>query len=58
MKIYATIWEYLFGLGNMPYPVYAFGSDDEDFHELLKDITPNEYKTRNLFLGSGVLKRM
>ena len=42
----------------MPHPVYAYGSDDADFHELLKDITPNEYKIRNLFLGSGVLKRV
>ena len=42
----------------MPHPVYAFDSSDADFHELLKDITPNEYKIRNLFLGSGVLKRV
>jgi len=42
----------------MPHPVYAFDSNDTDFHELLKGITPNEYKIRNLFLGSGVLKRV
>jgi len=42
----------------MPHPVYAFNSGDRDFHELLKDITPREYKIRNLFLGSGVLKRV
>jgi len=42
----------------MPYPVYAFDSDDLDFHELLSEITPGEYKARNLFLGSGVLKRV
>ena len=42
----------------MPQPVYAFDSDDVDFHELLKDITPSEYKARNLFLGDRVLKRV
>jgi len=42
----------------MPYPVYAFGSDNIDFHELLKESTPDEYKIRNLFLGPGVLKRV
>jgi len=42
----------------MPYPIYAYNSDDTDFHELLKDITPNEYKIRNLFVGSKILKRV
>jgi len=42
----------------MPHPVYAFDSEDSDFRELLKDITPSEYKIRNLFLGTGVLKRV
>jgi len=42
----------------MPHPVYAYDSNNIEFHELLKDITPSEYKIRNLFLGSGVLKRV
>jgi hypothetical protein len=42
----------------MPNPVYAFGSDDTDFHRLLEEITPVEYKIRNLFLGDRVLKRI
>ena len=42
----------------MPHPVYAYNSDDSDFHELLKDITPGEYRIRNLFLGSNVLTRV
>ena len=42
----------------MSYPVYAYDSDDVEFHKILKDITPNEYKIRNLFLGSSILKRV
>ena len=41
----------------MPYPVYAFNSNDLQHQKLLEETTPNEYKIRNLFLGSGVLKR-
>ena len=41
----------------MPYPVYAFDSDDIEHQKLLRETTPDEYKIRNLFLGSGVLKR-
>ena len=41
----------------MPYPIYAFDTEDSESHELLKQITPDEYKIRNLFLGPGVLKR-
>jgi len=42
----------------MPHPVYAFDSEDTEFHEILRVISPVEYKIRNLFLGSGVLKRV
>jgi len=42
----------------MPHPIYAYNSDDTDFHELLKDTTPSEYKIRNLFLGSNILTRV
>ena len=42
----------------MPHPVYAFDSNDAKIHKLLLDVTPVEYKIRNLFLGPGVLMRV
>ena len=42
----------------MPYPVYAFNAEDKDDRELLRTVTPDEYKARNLYLGSKILKRV
>jgi len=42
----------------MPYPVYAFNTEDKNDQELLKITTPNKYKMRNLYYGSNVLKRV
>ena len=28
----------------MPYPVYAFNTEYEDYQELLREVTPDEYK--------------
>lgn len=42
----------------MPYSIYAFGASKKEEQDLLKVTTPNEYKIRNLFLGSKVLKRI
>ena len=42
----------------MPYPIYAFDTSDFSDQEFLREVTPNEYKIRNLFSGSNVLKRV
>jgi hypothetical protein len=38
----------------MSSPVYAFDAEEE-YHEFLREITPDEYKCRNLFLGAKLL---
>lgn len=42
----------------MPYPVYAFNAQDTEDRELLKITSLDEFKMRNLFLGSKILKRV
>ena len=42
----------------MPYPIYAFNTEDSESQEFLRKVTPDEYRLRNLFLGPGVLKRV
>ena len=42
----------------MPYPVYAFNASKPEYKELLQSVTPDEFKMRNLFLGSKILKRV
>jgi len=42
----------------MPYPVYAFNASKPEHQDFLRTITPDEYKMRNLFSGSNVLKRV
>ena len=42
----------------MPYPVYAFNAFKPEHQELLRTVTPDEFKIRNLFLGSKILKRI
>jgi len=42
----------------MPYPVYAFNASKPEYQTLLKNVTPDEFKIRNLFLGSKILKRI
>ena len=39
-------------------PVYAFDTKNKEYRELLKETSPDEYKVRNLFYGSNVLKRV
>jgi len=42
----------------MPYPVYAFNTSKPEHQEFLRNVTPDEYKIRNLFSGNNVLKRV
>lgn len=42
----------------MPYPVFAFNTDDKEYQEILKTNTPYEFKVKNLYLGANVLKRV
>jgi len=42
----------------MPYPVYAFNASQSKYQELLRNVTPVEFKIRNLFLGSKILQRV
>lgn len=42
----------------MPYPVFAFDTDDKEYQEILKTNTPYEFKVKNLYLGANVLKRV
>jgi len=42
----------------MPYPIYAFNASKPEHRELLQGVTPDEFKIRNLFLGSKILKRV
>jgi len=42
----------------MPHPVYAFDTSNPEHQELLRTVTPHEYKVRNLFSGSNILKRV
>jgi hypothetical protein len=42
----------------MPYPVYAFNASKPEYQELLQNVTPDEFKMRNLFLGSKILQRV
>ena len=39
-------------------PAYAFDTKNKEYQKLLKETTPAEYKTRNLFYGENVLKRV
>lgn len=42
----------------MPYPVYAFNTQNKDFQKLLEDETPFEFKQRNLFVGKNAIERV
>jgi len=42
----------------MPKPIYAFNTKNKEYQKFLKETSPEEYSSRNLFYGNNVLKRI
>ena len=42
----------------MPYPVYAFDTKNKEYQVFLKETSPEEYSSKNVFYGENVLKRV
>jgi len=42
----------------MTTPVYAFNTKNEKYKKFLKDTSPEEYRSRNIYYGDGVLQRV
>ena len=42
----------------MPKPVYAFNTKNEEYKKLLKETSPEEYSSRNIYYGDRVLQRV
>ena len=42
----------------MPEPVYAFDTKDKECQKFLKETSPEEYSSRNIFYGDNVLQRV
>ena len=42
----------------MPYPVYAFDTQDKAFQEFLISDTPYEFASKNMFVGANAIERV
>ena len=42
----------------MPHPVYAFDTENEEYQRYLKETAPPEFAKRNIFYGDNVLERV
>ena len=42
----------------MKKPAYAFNTKNKEYQRFLKETSPKEYSSRNLFYGNNVLKRV
>ena len=42
----------------MPYPIYAFDTKNIEYQEFLRNTSPMEYSSRNVFYGGNVLQRV
>ena len=45
-------------LYKMPYPVFAFGTDDVEYQAFLLKDTPHEFASKNIYHGANAIERV